>query len=199
MEGNPFPTPALDKKPASKKRKRFVFLFFAIVFILLLIYVGSKVLNSNKSSQEADITPTPTEEFIIPTDIPAPTEELTSTPTQKPTAIPTPKSSTSSTSSIDKTTKLDRKDITVIVQNGSGEKGVAGKAADILKNLGYNVTSTTNADNYNYSDITIQVKSSKSDFLPVLKKDLSSDYTIGSSASDLSSSSSADAVVIVGK
>lgn len=196
MEGNPFPTPALDKKPASKKRKRFVFLFFAIVFILLLIYVGSKVLNSNKSSQEADITPTPTEEFIIPTDIPAPTEELTSTPTQKPTAIPTPKSSTSS---IDKTTKLDRKDLTVIVQNGSGEKGVAGKVADILKGIGYNVTSTTNADNFDYSDITIQVKSTKSDFLPVLKKDLSSDYTIGSSTSDLSSSSSADAVVIVGK
>lgn len=197
MEDNPFPTPSLDKKPASKKKKRFIFLFFAIVFILLLIYVGSKVLNSNKSNKEADITPTPTEEFIIPTDTPAPTtEELTPTPTQKPTASPTPRSSTSS---IDKTTKLDRKDLTVIVQNGSGEKGVAGKVADILKNLGYNVTSTVNADNFNYSDITIQVKSTESDFLPVIKKDLSSDYTIGSSTSDLSSSSSADAVVIVGK
>lgn len=197
MEENPFPTPSLDKKPASKKKKRFIFLFFAIVFILLLIYVGSKVLNSNQSSREADITPTPTEEFIIPTDTPTPTgEELSSTPTQKPTAVPTPKSATSS---IDKTTKLDRKDLTVIVQNGSGEKGVAGKVADILKGFGYNVTSTANADNFNYSDITIQVKSNKSDFLPVLKKDLSSDYTIGSSTSDLSSSSSADAVVIVGK
>lgn len=197
MEGNPFPTPSLDKKPASKKKKRFIFLFFAIVFILLLIYVGSKVLNSNTSNQEADITPTPTEEFIIPTDTPTPTgDELTPTPTSKPTASPTPKSTTSS---IDKTTKLDRKDMSVIVQNGSGEKGVAGKAADILKNLGYNVTSTGNADNFNYSDVTIQVKSTKSDYLPVLKKDLSSDYTIGSSTSDLSSSSSADAVVIVGK
>lgn len=197
MEDNPFPTPSLEKKPASKKKKRFIFLFFAIVFILLLIYVGSKVLNSNTSNKEADITPTPTEEFIIPTDTPAPTaEELTPSPTQKPAASPTPKSPGSS---IDRTTKLDRKDLSVIVQNGSGEKGVAGKVADILKNLGYNVTSTANADNFNYSDVTIQVKSTKSDFLPVLKKDLSSDYTIGSSTSDLSSSSSADAVVIVGK
>lgn len=196
MEDNPFPTPSLEKKPASKKKKRFIFLFFAIVFILLLIYVGSKVLNSNKSSKDADITPTPTEEFIIPTDTPVPTEELTPTPTQKPTAAPTPKSSTSS---IDKTTKLDRKDLSVTVQNGSGEKGVAGKVADVLKGFGYNVTSTANADNFNYSDVTIQVKSAKSDYLPVLKKDLSSDYTIGSATSDLPSSSSADAVVIVGK
>lgn len=195
MEENPFPTPSLDKKPASKKKKRFIFLFFAIVFILLLIYVGSKVLNSNKSNKEASVTPTPTE-FVIPTDTPSPTDELTPTPTGKPTATPTPKISTSS---IDKTTKLDRKDLTVTVENGSGEKGVAGKLADVLKGLGYNVTSTANADNFNYSDVTIQVKSTKSDYLPVLKKDLSSDYTIGSATSDLSSSSSADAVVIIGK
>src|SRR3989344_1682882 len=165
MDENPFPTPSLDKKPASKKRKRFVFLFFAIVFILLLIYVGSKVLNSNKSSQEADITPTPTEEFIIPTDPPTPSISEELIPTAKPTTAPTPKSSTSS---VDKTTGLDSKNLKVNVENGSGEKGVAGKVADILTGLGYKIVSTGNADNFNYSDVTIQVKSTKSDYLPIL-------------------------------
>ncbi|MEK7573785.1 MAG: LytR C-terminal domain-containing protein [Patescibacteria group bacterium] len=198
MDENPFPAPSLDNKTASKKRKRFVFLFFAIVFILLLIYVGSKVLGTNTTNENAEITPTPTEEFIIPTDTPAPTitEEVTPSPTSKPTPSPTPKTSVNS---VDKVTGLDRKDLKVIVQNGSGESGVAGKVADILKGLGYNVVSTGNADNFNYSDVTIQVKSAQSDFLPIIKKDLSSEYTIGSSTSDLPSSSSSDAVVIVGK
>ena len=198
MDENPFPTPSLENKPGSKKRKRFIFLFFAVVFILLLIYVGSKVLNSNNSTESTSITPTPTEEFIIPTDTPEPTpsEELTPTPTVKPPAAVTPKASGSS---VDKTTNLDRKDLTVVVQNGSGEKGVAGSAADILKAAGYIVASTGNADNYNYTDVTIQVKSTKSGYLPILKKDLSSDYTIGSATSDLPSSASEDALVIVGK
>src|SRR3990167_9003906 len=83
-------------------------------------------------------------------------------------------------------------------QNGSGEAGVAGKAAGILKDLGY-LASTGNADNFNYSNVTIQVKSTKSDYLALLKKDLSASYTIGSSSSDLSATSSADALVIIGK
>jgi len=89
--------------------------------------------------------------------------------------------------------------MSVTVQNGSGEKGVAAKAADTLRGLGYNVVSAGNADNYDYSDVTIQVKSSKSDFLSLLKKDLSTSYTIGSSTSDLTATSSSDALVIIGK
>lgn len=94
---------------------------------------------------------------------------------------------------------LDRSKLSIIVQNGSGIEGVAGKAANILKELGYNVASTGNADNYNYQGVTIKVKKEKSEFLDLLKKDLSKDYVISASSSDLSSSSPSDVVIIIGK
>ncbi|MEK7186227.1 MAG: LytR C-terminal domain-containing protein [Patescibacteria group bacterium] len=196
MEDNPFPQPTLEK-PTSKKKKRFVFLFFVIVLVLILIYLGSRFMG-NSSSQQEEALPTP-EEFVIPTDIPTPAEESPA-PTEEAKKTPTPTAKASrSASSVDKTTGLDRADLEILVQNGSGEKGVAGTVADVLKGLGYAISSTGNADNFDYSDITIQVKSAQKDFLPILKKDLAGSYTIGSATSDLPASASYDALVIVGK
>lgn len=94
---------------------------------------------------------------------------------------------------------LDRSKLSVTVTNGSGIEGTAGKAATILKELGYNIVSAGNADNYNYKGVTIKVKKEKSNFLDLLKKDLSKNYTITASSSDLDSSSPTDAVIIIGK
>jgi hypothetical protein len=94
---------------------------------------------------------------------------------------------------------LDRSKLSIIVENGSGIEGTAGKGAAILKDLGYNVISTGNADNYKYEGVTIEVKSDKEDFLNLLKKDLAKDYTIKSSSSDLPDSSTSDCVIIIGK
>lgn len=94
---------------------------------------------------------------------------------------------------------LDRSKLSIIAQNGSGIEGTAGKASAILKELGYNISSTGNADNYNYKGITIKVKDSKKDFVDLLKKDLSKDYAITSTSSDLPPSSASDAVIIIGK
>lgn len=94
---------------------------------------------------------------------------------------------------------LDRNKLSVTVENGSGTEGAAGKAADILKEFGYNVSSTGNADNYNYQGVTIKVKKDKGNFLDLLKKDLSKDYTVATTSSDLSSSSPTDALIIIGK
>jgi len=69
----------------------------------------------------------------------------------------------------------------------------------VLKSFGYKITSTGNADNYNYENVTIQVKSTKSNFLALLKKDLGFSYTVGSASADLSSDSTSDALVIIGK
>ncbi len=193
MEDSAFPTPAINK--SSKKSKRFLFLLVAIVVIIIIFFVGTKFFGSKNQKNNSKITPTPTE-FQIPTDTPAPSPSGGPTPTPKPTASPTPKPASSP---IDQATGLDRSKLSVEVQNGSGQVGTAGKAAGILKNLGYNVVSTGNADNYNYSNVTIKVKSSVSNYLTLLKNDLSASYTIGSSTSDLSASSSADALVIVGK
>jgi|WetSurMetagenome_2_1015567.scaffolds.fasta_scaffold05022_8 hypothetical protein len=94
---------------------------------------------------------------------------------------------------------LDRSKLSITVENGSGTEGVAGKAADALKTLGYNIVSTGNADNFNYQGITIKVKSASGNFINLLKQDLSKDYAITASSSDLSSDSPTDALIIIGK
>ncbi len=94
---------------------------------------------------------------------------------------------------------LDRSKLSVTVENGSGTEGVAGKAAAVLKEFGYNVTSTGNADNYNYKGVTIKVRKENSKFLDLLKKDLSKDYAVTSTSTDLSSDSPTDALIIIGK
>ncbi len=94
---------------------------------------------------------------------------------------------------------MDRSKIAVSVENGSGIEGAAGKVANFLKNKGYNVSSTSNADSYNYKGITIKAKKSTSAYLDLLKKDLSEKYTISDTSSDLPQDSTADILVIVGK
>lgn len=181
--------PLQSQKPNSPRR-----FLFLIVFIILLFALGfgtTKFLGS-KNAPLPTSTPTPTEEFEIPTDTPAPnvspTPESSPTPTPKPTVNP-----------VDKATGLDRSDLSVSVQNGSGEAGVASKGSEVLKTFGYHVVSIGNADNYEYENVVIQVKEGKSQYLPLLKKDLATSFTIGSTSADLSASSSADAVVIIGK
>jgi len=102
------------------------------------------------------------------------------------------------TSPIDKS-GLDRSKLSIAVKNGSGVEGTAGKAATILKGFGYNVSSTGNADNFNYIGVTIKVKKESSNFLDLLKKDLAKDYTVKSASSDLASDSPTEALIIIGK
>ena len=63
------------------------------------------------------------------------------------------------TSTIDKATGLDRANLTIAVKNGSGVTGAAAKASNFLKDLGYTVSSTGNADNSDYENTVIEVKS----------------------------------------
>lgn len=177
-------TPGRKRSP-----KKFLYLL-AGVLILLVLFNAVRVLTSK--GKKAAPTPTPSvgETSVTPT--PSSTEE----PTSEPSATPTPKPSSNP---IDKATGLDRSKLTILVQNGSGEAGVGGKAADILKSLGYTISSTGNADNFDYKNVTVKVKSSQGDFLPLLVKDLNVSYLVSNSSSDLSATASADALVIVGK
>jgi len=94
---------------------------------------------------------------------------------------------------------LDRTKIMISVENGSGLEGAASKVADFLKSRGYKISSTGNADNYNYTDITIQTKSSTITYADLLKKDLSQNYKVSNTTSGLPASSTEDALIIVGK
>lgn len=168
-----------------RKRSPKKLLLFAVGAILLIVVILNvlRLLGSNEETQAP--TPTPTIEDF------APEPEATIEPTDEPTPTPV--------SSVDRATGLDRADLSVIVQNGSGTAGAAGEAAELLRDLGYNVVSTGNADNFDYEDVTIRVKSSQKNYLSLLNKDLSSEYTVAATSSDLSATSSADALVIIGK
>ncbi len=183
-----YSTPETPKKP-----KKFIYVILLLVIVVGFFLTRNLFSGSNKQKQVPNITPTPTE-YQFPTDTPAPSVSPTAE-AGKPTVTPT----TKAINPVDSATGLDRSTLSVEVQNGSGVTGAAAKAADILTGFGYKITSKGNANNENYVNATIQVKSAKSNFLALLKKDLGFSYTVGSSSADLDSSSTADALVIIGK
>lgn len=175
--------------PRKRSPKRFFYLLATVAVVGLLLFGAFKLLGGSNESEITSITPTPTE-FI--TETPTPTEEETPTPTKTPTEKP-------KANPVDSATGLDRSTLSVTVQNGSGVAGAAAAARDFLVSLGYNVVSIGNAASTDFQNITIQVKSTQANFLPLLKKDLSAKYTVGVTSSDLDATSSAEALVVIGK
>jgi len=171
-----------------KKSRKLLYIILLVIFLAAAFWISQKFLGS-KSEKQVPITPTPTE-YQFPTDTPVPSAN----PTEEPTATPT-----KAVNPVDASTGLDRSTLSVEVQNGSGEVGAANKGSDILKSFGYKVIATGNADNFDYQGTQIKVKSTESNFLALLKKDLGFSYTVGSASADLSPSSTADALVIIGK
>ncbi len=200
MEENQFESsPQFAAAPKKKINKRFMYLLVVFGFIVVAI-VGYKLIGGSTKpdtlqQEPSSITPTLGE---APTDTPTPTIEETPTtaPTGEPSETPTPKVTSAP---VDKTSGLDRSDLTITVQNGSGEAGIAGTAKDFLTGLGYTVSSTANADNYDYVNVTIKIKKASQEFLSLLKKDLNTKYTVGDTSTDLEDSNSSDALVIIGK
>jgi len=188
MEDSPLEAiPALGPQKRSVN-KRFVYLILTIL-ILLVAFFSYRIFGAKQkgaiSEKPAIVAPSPTDTpFLTPTSSPS----ITAAPTVTPIS-----------NSVDKATGLDRSKLSIIVQNGSGAEGVAGKAETVLKNLGYDVVSTGNADNFNYTNVVIQVKAARSDYLGLLKTDLGLSYTIGSNSADLPDSFSTSALVIMGK
>lgn len=198
MEDSSFQSPVSQfnyqsPQSAGKSKKFLKLIIFAIVLVGLIWGVQKLFFGGSEKSKPVAITPTPTE-YQFPTDTPAPSVGPTEEPA-KSTATPT----TKAVNPIDAATGLDRSTLSVEVQNGSGETGVASKGSDVLKSFGYKVIATGNADNFDYVNTTIQVKSTKVNFLSLLKKDLGFSYTVGSTSADLSPTSTADALVIIGK
>ncbi len=180
--------------PKKRNPKRLALLIIAIIIVVIF----SVLITTSNLGKEKEEATTTTSTTITPTETPTPTEveedeeedeeEEEDTPTPNPTSNP-----------IDKESGLDRSKLSIEIQNGSGVAGVAGEASTILRNLGYKILTTGNADSFDYEDLTIRVKSKSSDFLSLLESDLEEKYTIGETSSDLSSSTSADALIIIGK
>ncbi len=165
------------------------FAIFGVLLIAGLIFFVTK----DNSSETEDVTKSielPKNSKSGVTKVPSPTPDESPTLTPSPTKAPT---------------KAKEKEVSnevgvkIAVQNGSGESGVAASAAAVLKQAGYNIVSTGNADNFDYTNVTIKIKSSQKSFLSSIQKALESDYTIGKISSDLSEGQDYDALVIVGK
>jgi hypothetical protein len=189
MEESPIEAiPAFGPQTKRPVNKRFIYLVMMII-VLLVVFFSYKIFgtkNKGTISQNTAVT--------IPTASPQISNTVTTTPifTTTPNATPT-------INPVDKSSGLDRSKLSVTIQNGNGEEGVAGKSSDILKNLGYDVISTGNADNFDYVNVVIQVKSTDIKYLDLLKKDLGLSYTIGTNSADLPDSFSSSALVIIGK
>lgn len=175
---------------SSGSPKRFILPVAIIIILLGLVLGGATFL---RSRQEAIPTPTP-----FPTQPPTPTSEptpeATPTPTKKltPTKKPTPtKEATASAAK--------SKGLTVRVLNGSGITGRAAATADYLKELGYDIGGTGNADSDTFDKTTITIKKDKETLLATLKSDLSTKYSVGTTEATLAASESYDALVIIGK
>lgn len=176
-----------DFSPTPKKNR--TGLIVAIIVLILIAGGAYYFFNSQSKKTQKQVSVTPTVESTI-----QPTETPTSTPsgTIKPTNTVTP--TTRPTSGAVKVAT----DLNLQVLNGSGAVGVAGEVRDYLAGKGYKNIETGNADNFDYKNITIKIKTSRQEFLTDIQTTLKDKYTLADSGT-LSSDSSYDAVVIVGK
>lgn len=161
--------PAYTEKSKGRSRAAVAFL---VLILLVAAGIGSLYfLGRNRATEP--------QESAVPTN--------TQTVIEEPTATPTP------------TPDLDRSDLTVNVLNGSGERGAAGRIADILRKLGYTIGAAGNADNFNYEGLTVVVSKENEEYLDLLKSDLEKEATGSAVTASVSATLTADAQVIVGK
>ena len=172
-----------------KSRKKLFAIIGGIVIVILVLIIGSMVFSGGNNEPEEDIFATP----------------ATQAPTDTPTPTPTPEESKKdATTDEEKTTsddeateaELARAKYSILIQNGSGTAGAAGRLADILGDLGYKVAGTENADNFDYLETEINVASENTTLLNLLKGDLEDEYTIGDTSTDYDGD--ADAIIIIG-
>jgi cell division septation protein DedD len=176
-----------DSRGGKSKKKLFA-IIGGIVIVILVLIIGSMVFSGGKEEPEEDIFATP----------------ATQAPTNTPTPSPTPEEDEKGKTAEEKTTEdeaateaeLARAKFSILIQNGSGTAGAAGRLADILGDLGYKVAGTENADNFDYLETEINVASGNTTLLNLLKGDLEDEYTIGDTSTDYDGD--ADAVVIIG-
>ena len=93
---------------------------------------------------------------------------------------------------------IDRIKLKIEVQNGSGEAGLAGKGKKVLEDARYTKVATANADNYDYTGVTVKGKTAAISAFVIA--DIKSSYPQATASSTLLDSASLlDAIVILGK
>lgn len=145
-------------------------LILIIVLLLAASIIGGFFLFKNKGSIKSIVShPTPTASPI---------------PTPTPAETPGP--------------SLNRSEWSFELQNGSGATGLAKKVADKIKDLGYAVVKTGNADKSNYPTTQVLVKKGLEEKLDLVIADLKDVVKIASYGGELKDST-ASARIILGK
>jgi|SRR5579885_1664256 len=173
----------------SSHKPRLLLIFVILLVLTIIVLIGLYLLGAKTKKLTTFISSVPhLSPTLQPTSMPSATVSATvttaATPSGKLTITPT----LSTTS---------RSALSLAVLNGSGVPGAAEKVSEKLTGLGYNVTTTGNADTFTYQGITIKVKKTASSYLPLLKKDLASESA--SISAGIDNAISVDAEVIVGK
>lgn len=167
-----------ETRDGGKNRKKIFAIIGGIIIVVLVLVIGSMIFSNNEEPEEEDIFGTPATQE--PTDTPTPTE-----------AEEDEEENTEAEES-----ELDRSEYTILIQNGSGTAGAAGRLADLLGDLGYTLGGTENADNFDYTETEIHVSSGNKALLDLLESDIESEYTIGATSTDHDGDE--DALIIIG-
>lgn len=181
-----------DYSPARPQRQSNAKRYIIVIVILLVVGAGGYFfIKSTGSAPEDAISPTP---FQFPTEVPTPVATQSATPKpgdseNEPTGKPSPTRGKVASAT----------DLNIQILNGSGEVGVAGQVRDYLKSKGYQYFETGNADNFEYENTSVSIKSSLESYGETLIEDLSENYTLASDSASLPNDSLFDAVVTVGK
>lgn len=187
-----FSSPTYVERSSGKSR---LIITFLILFVLVIAALAGFYFFMLKGQQtKSTVTPTAT-----PTSAVTPTTLPSATPSGLLSPSVSKKLTISPSGSVDKNTKLDRSTITIAVLNGSGVKGAASAISTYLSGLGYKVQSTGNAEVFTYEGITVKAKKANSDYLTLLKNDISKENPDVSVTAKTDDTITTDAVVIVGK
>ncbi|HWA52273.1 MAG TPA: LytR C-terminal domain-containing protein [Patescibacteria group bacterium] len=153
-----------------EERGAFVKIFFVTFFATLLAFLlAGGIYVYLTGIKGGSVSPTPT-----PT-----TEAIT-----EPTPTPTP--------------TADLSTFKISVLNGNGGIGVATAAKAVIEKAGFTVTDVGNADNFNFTDTLVQVKSTvPSDVVEKIKNALSANYSVAM-GDPLDANSNFDIVITVG-
>ncbi|QQG47673.1 MAG: LytR C-terminal domain-containing protein [Candidatus Woesebacteria bacterium] len=170
---------AIDFSAETEKPNFFKLLLITIgVALIVAAIAGSLYVYFSGISKAKKQSPTETPSSTLP-----PTPAGTSSPSITPSPSPIPAEKLSS--------------LKISILNGSGKIGVASNAKSLLEKAGFTVTSTANAQTFDYTDTIIQVKGTiDASIVNLVKQTLSSDYQV--KVGDPLNSGNFDIVITVG-
>jgi hypothetical protein len=175
------PTETTEGKPESDKIPAWIIIlaFFGGLALGAGLIGGIFYYRSSVSKTLSEVTPTP-EEQTIPTEA----ETSSASPSASPKASPGAKN--------------DFSKYSLQILNGSGISGEAGRVDALLEKAGFTKTTTGNAKAYDYEETEVAIKASLPDTVYEAISSALSTYEL-KKADPLSSSSSYDVVITVGK